>query len=289
MLSRGRPETISPTAHYTGYVWARHNLGPAGLSTPEGRLLFHGLRPVNAVSQALGGPTIEGFLLARHRVIDHLLTAEIESGRVSQVLEIAAGMSPRGHVFAGEYGDRIDYVEADLAAMAGRKRDALERLGSLSSHHRVVSIDALTDVGPASLAAVTAELEPDRGIAVVTEGLLNYLSPDAVAGLWRRIAGLGERFSHVLYLSDLHLRGRSLSAGEQAFAVALGVFVQGRVHLHYRSEQEATAALHDAGFTQARLHTPSEFRTMLPDVDRPGAHRVRVIEARRGTSRPAQA
>ena len=33
-------ETISPTAHYTGYVWARNGLSHPSLETAQGRLLF---------------------------------------------------------------------------------------------------------------------------------------------------------------------------------------------------------------------------------------------------------
>ena len=127
-------DAISPTAHYTGYVWARNGLSTPELETAVGRLSFASMQPAAALSRLLGGPTLEQFLLARHRLIDHVLEEAIAAGRVSQVLEIAAGMSPRGWRFAGRHGDAVTYVEADLPAMAARKRAALERAGSLSDH-----------------------------------------------------------------------------------------------------------------------------------------------------------
>ncbi len=36
-------ETISPTAHYTGYVWARNGLSHPEFETIEGRVLFETL------------------------------------------------------------------------------------------------------------------------------------------------------------------------------------------------------------------------------------------------------
>ena len=54
---------VSPTAHYTGYVWARHGLGHPAFATAEGRLLFTAIRPALKLSQAFGGPTLEGLLL----------------------------------------------------------------------------------------------------------------------------------------------------------------------------------------------------------------------------------
>ncbi len=74
---------------------------------------------VNAI---LGRGTLESYLLARHRAIDSLLTTAIEEHGIRQVIEVAAGLSPRGWRFAQRYGDRLTYIEADLPGMAERKR-----------------------------------------------------------------------------------------------------------------------------------------------------------------------
>src|SRR5690348_6965545 len=147
-------ETISPTAHYTGYVWARNGLSHPGLETREGRILYETLRPTMLASRALGGPSLEAYLLARHRALDELLERAISEHGVSQVVEVAAGLSPRGWRFSQRHGERLTYLEADLPAMAERKRRALERIGSLSEHHRVAALDALRDDGPESLSAL---------------------------------------------------------------------------------------------------------------------------------------
>src|SRR3954467_11756356 len=166
-------ESISPTAHYTGEVWRRNGLSHPALGTAEGRRAYLALEPMMALSRTLGGPTLERNLLARHRLIDHLLEAAIEEGRISQVLEIAAGMSPRGWRFAGRYGERLTYLEADLPEMAARKRAALRGAGDLPNL-RVVDVDAMRDDGPDSIAAVAATLDHGQGLAVITEGLLVY-------------------------------------------------------------------------------------------------------------------
>lgn len=277
-------DAISPTAHYTGYVWARNGLSAPELTTATGRLSFNSLRPAMAISHALGGPTLEEFLLARHRLIDHLLEAAIERGRVSQVLEVACGMSPRGWRLSRRHGDRITYVEADLPAMAARKREALERAGSLAEHHRVVEIDALTDEGPHSLAAVTAGLDSLRGLAVITEGLISYLDLDGVRGLWRQVAQTLAGFKDGLYLSDLHLSGENEGALASGFLRGLGVFVRGRVELHFRDPAEAQRELTAAGFTRATLHRPLDFADRI-EIGGSGAELVRVIEAGVGDPR----
>src|SRR5690348_14466596 len=167
-------QTISPTAHYTGYVWARNGLSHPRLETLEGRVMFESLRPMNAISSMLGGPSLESYLLARHRAIDALLDKAIADHGVTQVIEVAAGLSPRGWRFTQRYGDRLTYIEADLPGMTARKRRALEQMRSLNDRHRVVEVDALRDRGPNSISALADDLDHGSGLAIITEGLLGY-------------------------------------------------------------------------------------------------------------------
>jgi O-methyltransferase involved in polyketide biosynthesis len=245
-------EAISPTAHYTGYVWVRNGLSHPELLTIEGRILFEALRPVMTVNAALGHGTLEGYLLARHRAIDALLERAVEQHGVSQVIEVAAGLSPRGWRFTQRYGDRLVYVEADLPAMAARKRRALERMGSLGERHRVMELDALREDGPGSLAQVAGELDSASGLAIITEGLLGYLPRDAVEGIWRRFAKALSGFAQGRYVSDIHLRAVQ-NVEIRAFRILLSAFVRGRVYLHFDSTSEALAALRAAGFDAAQV------------------------------------
>lgn len=275
MSSSGR---ISPTAHYTGYVWARNGLSHPELETLEGRILFESLRPPMIVNAVLGGGTLEAYLVARHRAIDTLLHRAIDGGRVTQVIEVASGLSPRGLRFSRRYGDRLIYVEADLPGMVERKREALERIGSLSEKHRVAEVDALKDGGPGSLAELAATLDRRRGLAIVTEGLLGYLDRDSVQGIWRRFAQTLGRFRHGTYISDIHM-GELQNPQVRVFRLLLSVFVRGRVYLHFGDEVEIRAALLDAGFRTAEVSKASE----IANEDRNSAsHLAHVLEATAG-------
>ena len=86
---------VSPTAHYTGETWVRNGLSHPQLATWQGRLLHRTLALPLAASRTFGGPTLDGLLLARHRIIDSILEDQIDGG-VTQVVEVACGMSPRG-------------------------------------------------------------------------------------------------------------------------------------------------------------------------------------------------
>lgn len=274
--SARKSATISPTAHYTGKVWLENGLSDERLRTRNGDLLWRVLGPLTRASRTLGGPTLEDFLLARHQLIDLRLSEAIDSGRVSQVIEIAAGLSPRGLRFAKKYGDRITYIEADLPGMAARKR---KLLGQTGPQHRVVTINALADDGPDSLATLAQTLDPVRGVAIVTEGLLNYFDRDHVTGMWRRFARTLAQFPDGLYLSDIHVQNDNPGLAADAFLFALSTFVRGRVHIHFRTPQDVERALRDCGFANARAHSPQDFATQLASCQPRWARLVRVIEA----------
>jgi O-methyltransferase involved in polyketide biosynthesis len=272
MSSTGR---VSPTAHYTGYVWARNGLSHPELETLEGRLLFETLRAPMTLSAVLGRGTLESYLLTRHRAIDALLERAIDEGRVTQVLEVAAGLSPRGLRFTRRYGERLTYVEADLPEMVARKRAALERIESLSDRHRVEEVDALRDQGPGSLGELVGELDTGTGLAIITEGLLGYLEKDDVRNIWRRFAQTLSRFKHGTYISDIHM-GELQNVQVRAFRVLLSLFVRGPVHLHFGSEQEILDALSEAGFESADVRQAS---TVIGEARDAAGRLAHIIEA----------
>lgn len=282
MILPRQSRTISPTADYTGHVWYRDGLSHQAFASRRGRLFYNALQPAMQASARLGGPTLEDFLLARHRLIDQRLGAAIDAGRITQVIEIAAGLSPRGWRFSQRYGDAITYIETDLPEMAARKQRMLAQIGDAHSHHYVARLDALASDGPNSLDALSAGLNPGQGVAIITEGLLNYLDRGAVEGLWQRIAARLGDFSYGLYLADVHPRQESLGVGTGLFVSLLSAFVRGRVHLHYRDSDAAQDALQHAGFQHVRLHRPSNWAAQPGDMA-VAADRVRVIEANAAT------
>lgn len=272
---------VSPTAHYTGETWVRNGLSHPHLATWQGRALHLALALPITASKALGGPTLEGLLLARHRIIDSILEQQIDGG-VSQVVEAACGMSPRGWRFSERYGDELTYIEADLPAMARRKREALARMGSLSDRHRVADLDILRDGGPGSLESLTQELDPAKGLVVITEGLLTYFDDPTVVALWARLARMLARFDRGAYLADLRFARPDRGLTERAFDVMLGAFVRGKVHSYRGDRAAAEASLRAAGFAKAELHRGDEHPAAEEAREDPGSSVICIVEATSG-------
>ena len=233
-------------------VGAQRSVAPGALDA-RGSRAVRVAAPGDDDQPRAGGASLEAYLLARHRAIDVLLERAIEANEVTQVIEVACGLSPRGWRFTQRYGERLTYVETDLPDMASRKRRALKRMGALNERHQVRDVDALQDQGPDSLAALAAELNPDEGLAIITEGLLGYLPGDAVAACGGASPARSPAFPRGTYISDLHLGGVQ-TAQVRLFRVLLSAFVRGRVYLHFDSAAEATTALKAAGFARAEVH-----------------------------------
>jgi O-methyltransferase involved in polyketide biosynthesis len=272
---------VSPTAYATGYLWYRLGLSDAALVTPQGKRLDRGFRALTRLTQLLSGVSLDALMLARHQGIDALLTQAIDDGRISQVIEIAAGLSARGWRLRKRYGDRITYIESDLPAMAAEKRRLLQRAGLLGDRHRVVELDALADGGPQSLAAIAATLDPAQGTAIITEGLMNYLAPAAADGVWRRIAAVLAGFPAGLYLSDVYLLHENRNAAMAAFGGILQVFVRGRMFVHFDSIEQAQQRLARIGFGKVQVHATQDLPATREIARTRGGDRVRILEATR--------
>ena len=269
---------ISPTAHYTGYVWLAHGQSHEAFATRAGRLMYQALRAPNAIAHKAHLPTLEGMLLARHRAIDLRLAQAIDAGEIDQIVEVACGLSPRGWRFRTRYGERITYVEADLPGMIATKRRILAELGGETPHHRTAIVDALAASGEASIDAICASLDPRRGTAILTEGLVNYFDTPTMLGMWRRFGEALRRFPRGLYLSDLILRDPGHGVMVTAFQWVLSAFVRGRVHLHFESPEAAEDALATVGLTGV-LIDPRDLAFELPGLELESAGRVRIVEA----------
>ncbi len=268
---------ISPTAHYTGYVWCRHRLSPPGLETTTGRFMFEALRwPMHLAAKANRGLTLELLLLQRHLIIDHVLREAVESGAVAQIVEVAAGMSGRGLRLTQRY-PRLTYLEADLPGMAARKRERLAALGA-THRHRVLDVDALATSGALSLVeAARPHLDPTAGTAIVTEGLVNYFPRESVERIWTNLSALLACSSAGgLYVTDLHLLdGQHRRLLIRTFRALLGTFTGGGVHLSYQSDEEAAAALERCGFSAGtRFVRPADVER---DVPIPPSHGLRYV------------
>lgn len=204
MVERERVDSahITPSAHYTGYVWFRHRLAEPAFATVFGRWVHGFVAPINWGAQLGFGLNIEDFLLQRHLMIDARLTQAVEREGVVQVVEMACGLSPRGRRFRQRY-PQLRYLEPTCRRWPrARRRCSASRGGWARS--AVAAVDILAEDGERSLAALFAGLDRERPLVVITEGLVNYFQRPVIEAFWSRLATELKRFPQGTYLTDLY-------------------------------------------------------------------------------------
>ena len=279
MKNKNDTSSISFTAHYTGYVWHHYGLSGREFATAQGRTYYSLLRPFEYLARGLLGTDIKTTLLQRHYLIDRELEKLIASHPRLQVLELACGLSPRGHRFTRRHAG-IRYVEADLPGMVKRKTALLENLGALNPRHAVRHCNILDQGTPDSLEAVVArEFSPELPLVVITEGLVNYFDLDTISGFWRRLAVVLSGFAPGTYLTDIYPEvDRHRFAGLIKSANrSLRVASRSRFTLHFGNDAAMQAHFRQLGFAEVKVFDPDREETTAPRAR--GGAIVRVVRA----------
>ena len=271
---------ISISALYTGHVWYRN-----GLSLPEmysllGQVGYWLLKPVNSLIKLLTGADIETFLLERHNVIDHKTAALIEKHPDLQIVEIACGLSPRGaRVMSSNHGG-LNYVEADLPAMAARKQSLLQRLNLLSPSHTVRTCNILSEEGSDSLETLLSSLDKERPVLIITEGLVNYFELPVIAQVWERMATKLKEFPAGYYITEVYpdLQEHPYYKWMQRAKRLVALLTRGDYPLHYTNDTHMKEGFEGCGFRKAIISNPSDYykKLQLPELRTPSA--VRIVE-----------
>lgn len=271
---------ISFTALYTGAVWHRQGLSDDTLATKQGRWLYHLMTPLETASKAVVGGNLRTFLLQRHLIIDHLIEQAVSRG-VTQVLEIACGMSPRGIRLRQKF-PQIHMAEADLPAMATRKASRLLVSGHLGPHHQVMPIDILAESGDQSLETVLERTFDNRKpVIVITEGLTSYFSLATISDFWKRLASQMQDRPGSVYLSESYLMPTQplLRGALKSMGGLLSTVTRSDVSFHFQNDQQASDHLTDCGFPSVTVHNPASYYGQLPIPESRNAPMIRVAEA----------
>jgi O-methyltransferase involved in polyketide biosynthesis len=277
--------SISPTAHYTSYIWVKHELSPSQFITPTGILLFFILEPLMMISRLVNGPTVENMLVARHKMIDLKLEELIEKGQVTQIIEIASGLSGRGTRFVKKYGNNITYFETDFVKMVSLKQKLLaEQAIPIPTNHKFIPLNALKSSGPDTLESLFHHhIQSYRGVVVVTEGLLPYFTQQETHRFWSLLSKELSVVAFGVYISDLYLKEDIRNDFfSQTFLNLLSLFVQKKVTSYELSRRDVVDSFAQLeGPTQILVLPSSRYSDRFPEVMKAkGAEKVRLLDVR---------
>lgn len=277
MQNTNDTSSISFTAHYTGYVWHHYGLSGARFVTSQGHTYYTLLRPFEFVARRLLGTDIQTTLLQRHYLIDRELELLIAQHPNLQIVELACGLSPRGHRFTQQHPS-ITYIETDLPGMAVRKQRLLSGLHSLNKRHRVITCNILNRDTSDSLESVIArECDTQRPLVIITEGLVNYFDLATISAVWQRLAHLLNGYPLGVYLTDVYpeVNGHRFAGLIKASNRLLKTASRSRFTLHFENDAAMQQHFLKQGFSQATVFHPDHEKTTAPAA-REGAI-VRVV------------
>ncbi|MDM1763903.1 MULTISPECIES: class I SAM-dependent methyltransferase [unclassified Acinetobacter] len=242
---------ISFTAHYTGYIWYQMGISHPLLATSKGKSLAFIANPIETWAEKYVGGSMRTTLKERHTMLDDTLKQLIHQYPDLQVLEIAAGLSPRGWWFRKHF-PHIDYRELDLPDMAKTKQTALQQIDPSSP--QVLSVDLFTE----DFKNAFAVFDPQRPLVIISEGLINYFEKDLLQQLLKSIVHYGQNFKALHYLTDIYPEPvkNKLASVIWNSSKLLKVISRSAFSFHFQKPQEIQDFFKIAGFTQVEVLQP---------------------------------
>jgi O-methyltransferase involved in polyketide biosynthesis len=187
-------------------------------------------------------------LEARYKLVDGLIAA---SG-ATQILELAAGIAPRGINLSTTNPD-IHYVELDLQGVMQEKQAILSKLSTPKPPNlRIVEGNALSQEDVANAAS---EFSKDRPVTIVNEGFMRYLTFPEKSILAHNVRGLLTEFGGVWITPDISMRqalsreDEAASGHTQSLRQTTGIDVSQNV---FENVEQAQIFFEDLGFEVER-------------------------------------
>lgn len=206
-------ENISPTAKMVAYLrtftdipFAKEIAGKS-----NAKQSFEEQTGKDAESMVRAAPIWE----ARYAVTDKVIK---EQG-ITQILEVAAGLSPRGLSMTGN--PKVVYIATDLPKMLYEEKEIAQTILAQSNESRVnLHFQAANALDMTSLSKAAAFFKKDIPVAIITEGLLPYFTMEEKHALAKNIHKILSEYSGCWITTEVYgrdlLNKMSQSAGELA-------------------------------------------------------------------------
>lgn len=244
---------ISFTAHYTGYIWYQMGISHPAFATSKGKFLAAIVNPFENWAEKVVGGSMRTTLKSRHQMIDDALIQLLQQHPDLQVVEIAAGLSPRGWGFRQKYPD-LRYIEVDLPDMAQVKKQAL-----VQAHQPEAEVLAV-DLFSSQLKDLFAVLDVTQPVVIISEGLINYFPKESLQRLWQSFADYGKVFPDFYYLTDLYPEPTQHKLAKLIWQSSklLKFMSRSSFGFHFTTPQEVTDFIKNIGFSEVNVQQPSQ-------------------------------
>ncbi len=218
---------------------------------------------------------LAGMFEARYKCITNILT----NRGCNNILELASGISPRGIIMSQD--QTVDYIDTDLLEMIREKQALFREIGPqnglrLYPNYQFRELNALNLDGLERVAS----LFPRGPIAVVSEGLIPYLSRDEKDSLARNVYSVLSKTRGTWIASDFLHRDRidqamkENSRGMEVFARIVGTTARDVRENAFDNEAGAMDFFKNCGFAVSKVplydetYSLSSFARLKIDLDK---------------------
>lgn len=243
---------ISFTAHYTGYIWYLLGISHSDLASSKGKRLATLLHPFESLAERFVGGSMRSTLKQRHQLINKQLDELIKQYPNLQIVEIAAGLSPRGWRYR-QKNKQINYIEMDLPDMAAAKRLALKKI---DPDAKVIGIDLFDQAFAEHILA----LDHSKPLIIISEGLVNYFTKEMLQQLWQSFSQVLQPFQAGYYITDIYPEPvkHKLAKVIWQSSKLLKVLSKSAFSFHFKSPQEVSSFLKKTGFNAIKVYQPKD-------------------------------
>jgi O-methyltransferase involved in polyketide biosynthesis len=192
-------EEISPTARYVAHIRTFTDIPYAKEIAEESQAErdFQALAGESAKSVIQFTPILE----ARYKATDQIIAQR----HITQVLEIAAGLSPRG--LAMTENTDVIYVATDLPQILAQIKALAEAiLAKLHTQRPNLYFRVVNALDRDELLQAVSPFQPGRPIAIITEGLLPYLTQAEKETLAANIHDLLKQYGGIWITPDVRTK-----------------------------------------------------------------------------------
>ena len=209
------PSNISFTGDYHAAFKLFYNIkyAPEICSMCNGIGAFKKIYGALSMENATAIPIFE----ARYKSTSHVLEGLIKATGIRQVVELAAGMSPRGLTFSEQFLNLV-YLETDLEGMLEKKRRVVASLieNGIAPKRENLRFCSLDVMKPDDFKRALRAIDSSKPIIFVAEGLLPYYPMEQKGDILDNIMSQIKLSGGLFLTPDL-----SLTAERQAFISSL--------------------------------------------------------------------
>jgi O-methyltransferase involved in polyketide biosynthesis len=190
---------------------------------------------------------------ARYKLLNRLLR---KTG-IKQIVELAAGIAPRGIEMTQD--QTVTYIEVDLPGIIKQKKEIIDALVQQKTIHKPSNLHLISGSALDDVVSVSGFFDTTKPVAVIHEGLMRYLTFEEKSQVVENVKKILKKFGGVYITPDITLKVFIDEHVQTLFASMIGMDINANA---FENIEAAEKFFGDLGFVIEK-HSFTEARDEL--------------------------